>query len=428
MALHDVLRKTTAVTSLSVTTLIIASLSACSYIPFTKKTDAPPPETKKTETAVDKRTGQQMERIDDKAGKPGDIKVIDGIEYIYARNKRYMLTPDEPEYVWVRKDQYSPGLGEALLGGSKKDREEMEKRIARLEAELKKKGLTPQMVYPSQMMQLPPGLGGYMSLAPMVNFNFPSPKMRRRVVILPLTDQTNYKGEQMAELATRRLVSKLESSGTILTVDPGTLNTPAASMTDPKTLKQLNELYGVQAVIKGTLSDVYISTTRLDGKEDKEASFAMSKLNLDIYNAETGSILKQLSGRNPVSLSREKGDMSSEKAKIKAVDLTITVIAEDLLRSILSLDWNARIASIEEGKVYINAGRLSNLAKGDILEVFSPGQEKIDMKTNASLGRVKGTYKGELEVMELFGVDAAWAKVKKGTNFASSDFVFLKGQ
>ena len=38
------------------------------------------------------------------------------------------------------------------------DREEMEKRIAKLEEDLKKKGLSAQQVYPAQMMYLPPDL------------------------------------------------------------------------------------------------------------------------------------------------------------------------------------------------------------------------------------------------------------------------------
>ncbi len=403
--------------------ILVFLLASCSYMPFSKKKDADTgKQPAKTAQPAPKGT-EKMERIDEKAAKPGDIKLIDGVEYIYARNKRYMLTPEEPEYVWIRKDQYSPGIGESLLAGNRKEREEMDKRIARLEEELKKKGLSPQMVYPAQMMYLPQGMG-YMGMVPGVNFNYPSPKMKRRVLIYPLTDQTNYKGEQMGELATRRLASRLENSGTVIVVDPLTLNLPSSP--DQANMRQLNELYGIQAVIKGSLSDVYTSTSKVEGKDDKETSFAMSKIALEVYNTETGKVIKQLSGRNPVSLSRERGDLSSEKAKMKAIDLTIEVTSEDLLRAILSIDWHARIASIEQAKVYINAGRLSNLAKGDILEAYTLGEEKIDSKTSAPLGRVKGAYKGELEIVELFGVDASWAKVRKGTNFAPSDFVYLK--
>ncbi len=395
---------------------LIFFLVSCGF--FTgKKDDKSPQAQKKAEKA---------EKIVETEPKPGDIKVIDGVEYIYARNKKFMLSPYEPENVWIRKDQYSPGLGESLLssGSGKKEREALEQRLAKLEGELKKKGIAPQMVYPSQMGVLPPGMG-YMPMLQMITFNYPSPKMKRRVVVMPIVDQTNYKEEHLGELATKRLISRLENTGTIVCIDPNTINQDGI-LSEPMNMKILNELYGIHAVLKSTLSDIYTSTSKMEGKDEKETSFAISKTSIDIYNTETGIILKQLSGRNPVFLTREKGEMSSEKAKIRAIDLSIEIIAEDLLRSILSLDWHARIASIENGKIYINAGRLSGLEKGGALEVYSPGEQVIDAKTKTPLGKIKGNYKGELEVFELFGVDASWAKVKKGSNFSPTDLVYMK--
>lgn len=401
--------------------LISLSLVSCASNPFASKKEA-----KTTSTSGAKQEQpQSFARVGEEAPKPGDIKVIDGVEYIYARNRRFMFTPYEPEYVWIRKDQYSPRIGEDLMGrGSTKEQKELEKRLAKMEEEMKKKGLPPQMAYPSQMAYLPPGMG-YFSPMPLISFNYPSPKMKRRVVVLPVTDQTNYKEEQLGDLATKRLVSRLESTGAIICVDPNSIPVKG-SLTGKENLKVLNETHGVQAVLKATLSDVFTSTSKIEGKDDRETSFAVSKIAVDLYNTDTGALMKQLAGRNPVFLSREKGDLSSEKAKIRALDLSIEIIADDLLKSILSLDWHARIASIENDKVYINAGRLSGLEKGGIIEVYSPGEEVVDPKTNMSLGRTKGAYRGELEVVELFGVDASWAKIKKGSNFTASDQVYIK--
>lgn len=405
--------------------LIALTLVSCISNPFSSKKDSG----SSTSGADNKQAqAQKPTRVGEDAPKPGDIKVIDGIEYIYARNRRYMFTPYEAEYIWIRKDQYAAGPGENLLtrGPSTKEQQELEKRLAKIEEEMKKKGLPPQMAYPSQMAYLPPGMG-YMSPIPLINFNYPSPKMKRRVIVLPIADQTNYKDEQLGELATKRLISRLENSGTIICVDPNTVNLKG-NLTDGQNSKILNETFGIQAVLKGTLADVFTSTSKIEGKDDRETSFAVSKIAIDIYNTDTGALLKQLSGRNPVFLSREKGDLSSEKAKIRAVDLSIEIIAEDLLKAILSLDWHARIASIDKEKVYINAGRLSGLEKGGIIEVYSPGEEVIDPRTKTPLGRTKGSYKGELEVVELFGVDASWAKIKKGSNFSATDLVYLKAR
>jgi len=404
--------------------LIALSLVSCSTNPFAKKKDA---NTGATGSETKKGQSQKTAQIGEEAPTPGDITVLDGVEDIYARNKRWQVTPYEPEYMWIRKDQYSPGWGENLLTrGKSKDQKELETRLAKIEEEMKKKGLPPQMAYPSQMAYLPPGMG-YISPMPLITFNYPSPKMKRRVIVLPVTDKTNYKEEQLGELATKRLISRLENSGTIICIDPNSVNLKG-DLTDRQNLKSLNETYGIQAVLKGTLADVFTSTSKIEGKDDRETSFAVSKITIDLYNTDTGITLKQLSGRNPVFLSREKGDLSSEKAKIKAVDLSIEIIADDLLKGILSLDWHARIASIERDKIYINAGRLSGLERGGTIEVYSPGEEVVDPKTNAPLGKTKGNYKGDLEIVELFGVDASWARIKKGSNFSASDLVYLKPQ
>jgi hypothetical protein len=396
--------------------LIIVTLTAsCSVWPFSKKKDAAAGKAPQTK-------GEKLEKLDEgAAAKPGDVKVIDGVEYIYASNRRYMLTMNEPEYVWIRKDQYSPRVGENILTGgpAKKEREDTEKRISKLEQDLRKKGIAPQVAYPTQM--------GSMTAPtmPIFSFNYPSPKMKRRIVVLPMVDQTNYKEEGLGEMATRRVISRLESTGAIICIDPSTINDKQI-LTEPSALRPLNELYGIQAVIKGTLSDVYTSSSKIEGKDEKETSFAMSRISLDVYNTDTGTLLKQFSGRNPISLTREKGDMSSEKAKIKAIDLAIEIVADDLLKSVLTLDWHARVASVEDGKVYLNAGRQSGLDKGSILEVYSPGEQIVDSQTNLPLGTIKGKYKGELEVSELFGVDASWAKVKKGSAFSATDLVYFQ--
>jgi hypothetical protein len=70
----------------------------------------------------------------------GDIRVIDGVEYVYGRNVKYMSTPGEPLYVWVRRDLFSPSMGDTFpaRAGSptkakEKDLTELQQRLAKLE-------------------------------------------------------------------------------------------------------------------------------------------------------------------------------------------------------------------------------------------------------------------------------------------------------
>jgi hypothetical protein len=356
--------------------------------------------------------------------KPGDVRLVDGKEYIYVANRKFGMSPEEPQYLWMPKDQYSPGIFDSVVGritgqstAEKQERAELQQRMAKLETDLNQKKGSPQAAAAPPTRFMGP-------VAP-VAFAYPSPKMKRRVLVLPLADTTNYKEEHLDELTTKKLISRLESSGAIIAVDPQVLNLSSDPLS-PQVMKTLNELYGIQAVVKGTLSDLYASTSRVEGASDKEVSFALAKISLDIYDTETGKLLRQMSARNPFFLSRENGDMSSERARVKAIDLAIELIADDLLSKLLSLDWHTRIASVEADRVFLNAGRLSGLQKGDVLEVYSPGAEVIDKGTNLPLGKTKGNYKGEIEVVEVFGVDASWAKTAKAASFAPTDLVYLK--
>ncbi len=75
---------------------------------------------------------------------PGDLKTMGGVEYIYGKNVRWPTMPGEPEYVWVRKDQYASrafdSLKEALSERQNdgKEIEQLQRRIERLEREIKR--------------------------------------------------------------------------------------------------------------------------------------------------------------------------------------------------------------------------------------------------------------------------------------------------
>jgi hypothetical protein len=72
----------------------------------------------------------------------GDVRLVNGVEYVYAHNSKFGVTPDEPEYAWVRKEYYSPGANEPPLSNSvwEKERKELLERLEKLEAAVKQSG------------------------------------------------------------------------------------------------------------------------------------------------------------------------------------------------------------------------------------------------------------------------------------------------
>jgi hypothetical protein len=118
-----------------VTLLLVFLFASCSSMPFSEKKQL-------TALGTEPSTGKTAS-VEELAPEPGNIKVIEGIEYIYASNRRYMFTPYEPLYVWIKKDEYTPRMGENLLTRNTEETEHfkrLEERIKKLEEELKKMG------------------------------------------------------------------------------------------------------------------------------------------------------------------------------------------------------------------------------------------------------------------------------------------------
>ncbi len=67
--------------------------------------------------------------------KLGDVKTVDGVEYVYGKNVRWPTLLGEPEYIWIRKDQYSSGLFDSL-NEALSDQTEDEKAIEELRGRL----------------------------------------------------------------------------------------------------------------------------------------------------------------------------------------------------------------------------------------------------------------------------------------------------
>ncbi len=81
---------------------------------------------------------------DDKIGQAGpsegDVRLENGVEYIYSRNPKFGFSPDEPQHVWMRKEDYSPRRSESVGPDPawEKERKALLERLEKLEAEFKK--------------------------------------------------------------------------------------------------------------------------------------------------------------------------------------------------------------------------------------------------------------------------------------------------
>jgi len=253
---------------------------------------------------------------------------------------------------------------------------------------------------------------------------------KRKVVILEFENKTTYKDEKIGESVAKRLSDKLEATQRVITLNRTVISEmfnregfKFESLTDPTVTKRAYQSLGIQAFVLGTVTDVSILSSKASETSEEEVAFATAKVEIRLIDASTGNLLKSFIGRSPIFGTKESGEYSRSKAVVKAIDFSLDEVLEGFLRQIDLLDWATTIARIEGDQVYINAGKLSGVRIGDILEIFEPGKEIIHPTTKFSLGWTTGQLKGAIRVSELFGVDAAIGKVVQGQGFSLDDVV-----
>jgi hypothetical protein len=94
--------------------------------------------------------------------------------------------------------------------------------------------------------------------------------------------------------------------------------------------------------------------------------------------------------------------------------VTLFNLIGPLSRELESLDWFCRIAKIDGEEVYLNAGRLTGIKVGDIMEVFEPGKSGE-----------RGELKGKVRISTCFGIDASMGSLIQGKKPEMDDILRL---
>jgi hypothetical protein len=247
------------------------------------------------------------------------------------------------------------------------------------------------------------------------------PGLKKKVVITYFDDRTtggeemfgDWVAEKLMKEVTRRTLQVLFTDYQMVKEFLEKKGFDLKDIETPKAIQLLNEVFGVHALVVGQLSGPYVFTTKTTKDQEGTAS-AIIKIDMRLVDTFSGKTLKNLSASNPIIATKEKGSFSEEKAKVKAIDLTIADLGRSLARELDSIDWFCRIAKVEGEEVYINAGRLTGLKVGDVMEVFRPGGSGE-----------RGEVKGKIQISAFFGIDASMGRLIQGKNPDVNDILKL---
>jgi hypothetical protein len=234
--------------------------------------------------------------------------------------------------------------------------------------------------------------------------------LKKKVLMAPMDDRTSgseeilgdWMAEKLMKEATRRSLQILFVDYQMVKEFLDKKGISADEMESPQVLRLLNEVFGVHAVVAGQLTGPYVFTNKA-ANDKEETTSAIIKIELRIVDAFSGKTLKTLSANNPAISTKEKGAFSEEKAKGKAIDLTIAELGRSLSGGLDSVDWFCRVAKVEEDQVYVNAGKLTGIKAGDVLEIFHPKE---------SGGKEEAI--GKIQISAFFGLDASIGKITNG--------------
>jgi hypothetical protein len=249
----------------------------------------------------------------------------------------------------------------------------------------------------------------------------PVPRLKRKVLITHFDDRTASAEETLGDWLAERLMKEMtQRAFQVIFVDYQMVKeflekkeVAATDLESPKISKMLSEVFGIQAIVLGELTGPYVFTAK--GAKDQEAtSTAIMKIEMKLIDAFSGKILKTLSAQNPVIPTKERGIFSDEKAKGRAFDLTIPELSRSLSRELDRLDWFCRVAKVDGDEVYINAGKLSGLRVGDVMEVLRPGKPGE-----------RGDIKGKVQISTTFGMDASIGRLIQGKKPDGEDLLRL---
>lgn len=251
--------------------------------------------------------------------------------------------------------------------------------------------------------------------------------LRRKVIIAPFEEGGSDEG--WAEMAAEQLRDSLERrTDRILCVDDRVIvdylkgrGIEAIRLDDPMALRIANTVFGVHALLYGALSGPYVSASVGRGDDDEETALAVARIQVRLIEASTGRMIKAFEKRNPTFSTEKRGRFSRDKAKLRAIQLAIDEMTGDILDGVSQMGWYTRIVRIDGDRVYLNAGRLTGLKVGDLMDVYGPRGSTGEQMAGIAMDPSGGQRKGQVRVSQLFGTDAAIAHVTDGGNFALSD-------
>jgi len=182
------------------------------------------------------------------------------------------------------------------------------------------------------------------------------------------------------------------------------------------------QLLDADFIITGAVTHYAVSTTGSSNVfTQSKTQKAEVAADVRIINVRTGEIILSESGKGEAEKKFSKvlgmGESGGydESLEMDAFRAAVVKVTENIISSLDQRPWICDVVKIDSAKLYIDAGKKSNLKSGDVMEIYQKGELIKDLS-----GRILGyeeTLLDEAIVIDFIGDDGAILSVASEKNF-----------
>lgn len=260
--------------------------------------------------------------------------------------------------------------------------------------------------------------------------------VKKRLVVLPIIDAKKVLTPEMSQGIKKAFIREINKNEEVIAFDSEDLKISSVRLNtqgsyDFKEIQKILKEYSVHSGLEAQVSDIKIKkSVPVKGviknvKVEYECSVIVKVLNQNgkelfntmktvTYKDQDGSLVQELATENA----------SSQLIPTLIKDAMFEFVPQ-VLKSLETVAWEGRIASIQGERIFLNVGKVSGLNRGDLLRVVDEGEEIYDTESGSFIGKSPGRLKGTLEVVSFFGQDGAIAVIHSGGGFRENDRVEL---
>lgn len=260
-------------------------------------------------------------------------------------------------------------------------------------------------------------------------------QVKKRLMILPFNDPKGVLSPEMNVAIKKALIQELSRSQDIIAFDSKDLGidkvkvSPQGGYDTKEIVKSLKE-YTVHSALDAEVKELKVKrSVPTKGILKGITSEYECAIVVKIINQHGRELLNHMK----VVTYKDTGVLSQDVVKGESANPIVPTLVKDTLfefipqitKSLETMVWEGRIASLQGERIFLNVGKVSGLNIGDLLRVTEDGEEVFDTETGGFIGKSPGRLKGTLEVISFFGQDGSIAVIHSGGGFRENDRVEL---